>query len=215
MADVPAKSKTDRQAGGGHARPLHPLCAPHLARHPGDGRDRRGQHPASSVHRRHVAWRVHAAAAHQAARQADRHHAGAALRRRVPGRGAQALRHAVDPRRRRRRPQQGPRRHPRLQVGHPGAARRSRGGDDGGRAGRTGAQGRARHRHGARSNRARRDPAGRHRHHAIPRAQHLEPDEDQPAPLEPGLCRRAPSCRCRARRLRRSSRGTGRRSRTT
>ena len=27
------------------------------------------------------------------------------------------------------------------------------------------------------------DPAGRHRHHAIPRAQHLEPDEDQPALL--------------------------------
>ncbi len=152
--------------------------------------------PAStpSLHRRNVARRVHAAAAHQAGQQADRHHAGAALRRRVPGRGAQALRHAADPRRRRRRPQQGPRRRPRLPVGHPGAARRPRGGHDGGRAGRAGAQGGPRHRHGGQAI-GTRDPSRSHRHATIPRAQHLEPDEDQPAALEPGLRRGAPRAR--------------------
>ena len=57
---------------------------------------------APPLHRRHVARPVHAAAAHQAALPSGRRHAGAAPRCRAAGRGAQALRHAAHPRRRRR-----------------------------------------------------------------------------------------------------------------
>ena len=172
--------------GGGASCPLYPLRAAHLLECRGDGRDRCGQHQAPPVHHRHVARRVHAAAAHQAAQSCNRHHAGAAHRCRLPGRGAQEFRHAIDPRRRRRRSGQGPRRQPRLQVGHPGIARRPRGRDDRRRARGKSAPRRPRHRHGGKAV-GQADPPRCDRHQTLRRAQLLEPNDDQPALLAPGL----------------------------
>ena len=137
MANAQDKPQAHRRAGRRAARPLHPLRAAHLLADAGDDgalEDHFHHHPCIIGH---VARPVHAAAADQAALHPRRHHAGAAPRRRVPGRGAEAFRHAADPRRRRRgRASKDRGGSPRLHGRRAGAARRAHGGDDGRRAGR-------------------------------------------------------------------------------
>ena len=113
------------------------------------------------------------------------------------GEALKQIRHAIDPRRRCRGSGQGSRRQPCLQVGHPGLARRPRGRDDRRCAWRKSAPRRPRHRHGGKAV-GQADPARCHRHQALRRAQLVEPDDDQPALLAPGL-RRGSSRACAAR----------------
>ena len=207
MADVAGQRKIDRPVWWGAllARYIRFVRAPRGRRAEMDGADRRRQLKHHPVHRRHVARPVHAAAAHQAARssrstscwrgtatpaflgEALKHFdmqlirgAGAAGRGKDRG-GSHAYTAAV-------------------QALREGRAVAMTADVPGGQARRAG----PRHRHGG-APVGQADPARRDRHHALHRAQHLEPDDDQPALFGPGLRRRPARAACRARRAPRSS----------
>ena len=171
-----------------------------------------------SPHRRHLARPVHDDVGLPAlAGDQSRRHGRAPWRRRADRCGHGQLRRRAHSRRRRRRPQEGPRRCLRAPPSRARSEGRLLARHDRRRAAGTGPPRRYRHRHDRAALRPP-DRAVRRRHLALSRAQYLEPDDDQSAGLEARLCRRrsdlgaARRRRSRAR-VRARSRSSGRSTR--